>query len=141
MSEIKAPPIATVMLIDDEEVDQMLYRRIVERSAHAETLISFVDAGKALQYLIERREPRPDLILLDINMPVMDGFGFLDLAAKELGRDQTPVIFMLTTSFDPQDRARAEANDLVQGYVEKPLTEQKLEDFRLILADLAPGVA
>lgn len=141
MSEIEAPPIGTVMLIDDEEVDQMLYSRIVERSKHADTILSFLDAEKALTYLVSDEKPRPDLVLLDINMPRMDGFEFLDHLVEHMGKDVAPMIILLTTSFDPQDRARAEACDMVHGFCRKPLTEAKLGEFRADVARAAASTA
>ena len=135
MMDTTSPPIGTVMLIDDEEVDQMLYGRIVERSKHADRIVSFLDAEKALDYLVADEQPRPDLILLDINMPNMNGFEFLDRLDETMGVGATPTIFLLTTSFDPRDRNRAERNDLVRGIVQKPLTDLKLGEFRAAVAN------
>ena len=138
MMDTTSPPIGTVMLIDDEEVDQMLYSRIVERSKHADDIISFLDAEKALDYLASEDQPRPDLILLDINMPNMNGFDFLDRLDERTGDDVAPVIFLLTTSFDPRDRARAGEYGLVRGFVQKPLTDVKLAEFRAAIASGPP---
>ncbi len=134
-----APPIGTIMLIDDEQVDQMLYGRIVERSKHAERIVTFLEPEKALDHLTSDAHPLPDLILLDINMPRMDGFEFLELLVEKLGNNALPAIYVLSTSFDPDDRARAEACDLVQGFVQKPLTAGKLSDIRQVLGGHRPA--
>lgn len=141
MMAYESPVIETIMLIDDEEVDQMLYGRIIERSEHAKRVLSFLSAEAALAHLVEKRAPQPDLILLDINMPQMDGFEFLAAAEEALGVDVAPVIVMLTTSLNPMDEARSDASPLVFDYKKKPLTDAMLKDFREELARRARDAA
>lgn len=133
--------IETIMLIDDEEVDQMLYGRIIERSEHAKRVLSFLSAEAALDHLVKERTPQPDLILLDINMPQMDGFEFLAAAEDALGVAVAPVIVMLTTSLNPMDEARSNASPLVYDYKKKPLTDAMLKEFREELGRRARDVA
>ncbi len=141
MIEPDCPVIETIMLIDDEEIDQMLYGRIIERSKHAKRVLSFLSAEAALEHLVEIRMPQPDLILLDINMPQMDGFEFLTAAEDALGVDVAPVIVMLTTSLNPMDEARSNASPLVHDYKKKPLTDAMLREFREELARRAKDAA
>ncbi len=141
MIEPDCPVIETIMLIDDEEIDQMLYGRIIERSKHAKRVLSFLSAEAALEHLVEKRTPQPDLILLDINMPQMDGFEFLTAAEDALGVDVAPVIVMLTTSLNPMDEARSNASPLVHDYKKKPLTDAMLREFREELARRAKDAA
>ena len=122
------------MLIDDEEVDQMLYGRIVERSEHVERIVSLTNANRALTHLREKKSPQPDLILLDINMPRMDGFEFLDALDENFDADDVPRVIMLTTSFNPEDEVRARASPLVCGFKSKPLTDKMLLEFRELMA-------
>lgn len=135
------PVIETIMLIDDEEIDQMLYGRIIERSEHAKRVHSFLSAEAALAHLVELRDPKPDLVLLDINMPRMDGFEFLTAAEKVLDNGAAPVIVMLTTSLNPMDETRSSASPLVCDYKKKPLTDAMLKEFREELGRRAQNVA
>ena len=124
--------IESLMLIDDNKVDQMMYRRIIERSGLVESLEQFYFADEALAELEQSGRPKPNFILLDINMPRMDGFEFLERAKLTFGEDFSPVVIMLTTSLDPNDEDRARSFNVVVDLWHKPLTEDHLK----ALADL-----
>lgn len=117
-----------VMLIDDSEADRLYTRIVLERSGAADTVVAFESAREALAVL-ESGTPPVDLILLDINMPGMDGFEFLDAYARAPVGTAAPgsptgrpvAVVMLTSSPDPQDRQRALEHVCVKGYVTKPL--------------------
>ncbi len=127
MTETK-PRIGTLMIIDDNEVDQMLCRRLVKRSGLVDNVLGFLSAEDALEYLRSQTLPAADAILLDINMPKMDGFEFLDAATRELGaRFARIVIMMLTTSLNPHDQERARQYPVVKDYCNKPLLLEYLE--------------
>ena len=122
------PLIGTLMIIDDNEVDQKLCRRLVKRSGLVENVLGFLSAEDALGYLRSQTLPAADAILLDINMPKMDGFEFLDTATRELGeRFARVVIMMLTTSLNPYDQERARQCPVVKDYCNKPLLLEYLE--------------
>lgn len=116
-------PIRTLMVIDDDEVDQMMYSRLIQRSGIVKTTIQFRLATEALAYL-RRPDCEPiDLIVLDINMPIMNGLEFLEAATQELGATfSAAVVIMLTTSLNPDDMARSKAFSVVKDFQEKPLT-------------------
>lgn len=118
--------IATLMLVDDNEFDQMMYKRIVDRSGFVENLLQFTDPEKAIDWLLDTEVEMPTLVLLDINMPKIDGFEFLDTVTNELGKRMCPVIVMLTTSLDPRDEERARRHEIVRDFQSKPLTEALL---------------
>jgi CheY-like chemotaxis protein len=126
--------IPQVMVIDDEKFDQMLYERILKRSALVGQITSFLYADEALQYLLRRDRPQVDVIFLDINMPRMNGFEFLDAATQKIGPDFASLcIVMLTTSISPEDRVRALEFAPVRGFMNKPLTLEKVAEAAAML--------
>lgn len=113
-----------VLLIDDNENDLLFTRIALQRSGADCEIRACERAEEALRLLATEPRYRTDLILLDINMPVMDGFGFLQafeaLPAEQRGHT---VVVMLSSSSDPVDRARAAGHACVQGFLNKPLNK------------------
>jgi CheY-like chemotaxis protein len=121
--------IRTMMTIDDSELDQILYKRVITRSGLVEKVISFQYAEDALSYLKSDDREKIDVILLDINMPRMSGFDFLERALSDLGPEfSTSVVIMLTTSLVPADEKRAKQFEVVKAYLNKPLSPEGLEN-------------
>lgn len=86
------------------------------------------EAIDLLQGLVKQQQPLPELILLDINMPVMDGFAFLDAYKKlDFPGKSFVIIVMLTTSMNPGDVKRAEQAG-IDDYINKPLLEEALQE-------------
>jgi len=115
-------PLRSILVVDDSDPD-LLYTRIVLESAGVAERI--VTAGTGMEALDLLRQPGgldADVILLDINMPEMSGFEFLDVY-QQLHESQRAraVVVMLTSSPDPADRARAVRYPCVRGYVVKPI--------------------
>lgn len=126
--------IRTAMTIDDEKVDQLLYKRIMQRSGLVENVIPFRMAQDALDFLKSADSPPVDVIFLDINMPQMNGFEFLEKATAELGESFVDcVVIMLTTSLDPEDEERARRFSVVKDYLDKPLSVDSLKHVARLL--------
>ncbi|MEL7344234.1 MAG: response regulator [Pseudomonadota bacterium] len=117
----------TAVCVDDSEFDRKLHDRVLKRSGAFAELLHFASGEAALDYL--RATPKmPDVIFLDVHMPIMSGFDFLAAATQEFGHGFTSrVVIMLTTSLNPADRARAESFGVVRDYLNKPLTLQEAQ--------------
>ncbi len=121
-------PLKTTMLIDDEEFDQRQYIRVLQKSGLVETVLQYTYAEDALEHMSAHPDLEIDLILLDINMPRMNGFEFLEAAEEKLGAEfSKTAVVMLTTSLNPNDRVRAESYDVVRDFINKPLTLKHVE--------------
>lgn len=121
-----------MVLIDDSKMDNYISKFIIKESNLAENINIFSSPIEALEYLETLKndhEKFPEVIFLDINMPDMDGFGFLDEYSK-FSKDiiEETAVFMLTSSNDPKDIKRALEYPVVKKYFTKPFTIDFLND-------------
>jgi CheY-like chemotaxis protein len=130
--EVMFKKVNCVLLVDDDNVSVFLSEKFI-RSLDITHEIKIAPNGEmALKYLLECSsfgEPFPELILLDISMPVMDAFDFLQ-AYGNMNSDTIPkiAIAILTTSSNPRDIERL-TNFGIVDYINKPLTHEKLIHF------------
>jgi CheY-like chemotaxis protein len=117
----------TCLLIDDNYIDNFVTRRLLESSNFAENIIVSESPTDAIKQLGDGTL-KPDVIFLDIRMPLMSGFEFLD-AYDKLPIDKTVIkIFLLSSSFDPTDIKRSTDNKYITHFIHKPLTHKILEE-------------
>jgi CheY-like chemotaxis protein len=125
-----------VLLIDDDEPTNFMSNMVLEEADCTNHIQIVQSAKKALDYLSTPTEPckeqgshpYPELIFLDINMPAMNGWEFLDRYSQlKQPSAQKPVIIMLTTSINPDDQLKAEKIPLIDGFENKPITSNMVE--------------
>lgn len=117
----------TCLLVDDNYIDNFVTRRLLESSKFAENIVVTESPTEAIS-MLESGTVKPNVIFLDIRMPLMSGFEFLD-AFDKLNIDKTGVkVFLLSSSFDPTDIRRASDNKYITQFVHKPLTHKTLEE-------------
>ncbi len=125
----------SILIIDDDQTNVFLSRLIIEDMEIADHIYEVFNGEEALKFMEAAISPDqhtdtpvyPDLILLDINMPVMNGFEFLDSYEQIKPISQNPpAIVMLTSSNDSRDIDASKKYDIV-GYINKPLSDEKLQ--------------
>lgn len=116
----------TICLIDDDPVNTLICSSLLHKLQPGYEVEVFQDASSALRRLAAS-PTWPELILLDLNMPDLDGWDFLDgLEALSRPDHQLPPVFILTSSIRNSDRERAASIPAVCGYLPKPLTPQQI---------------
>ena len=123
--------LASVLLIDDDMSVNFINQRILQLSNMVENIVVHQSATEGLDYLselIDEDDVIPDVIFLDLNMPVMDGWQFLEcyIDLPSIIVDKTK-IFILSTSRNPDDRTKASSISVVADYITKPLSVAKIE--------------
>lgn len=123
----------TVMLIDDNEIDNLINQKMIEAASIAENIYTHTGAKSAIEFLrnMEKLEVAdkvlPDVIFLDIDMPLMDGFQFLDEFERltNVAKKKCKIV-MLTSSINPQDFNRSKKYENVRLYLNKPLSHDSI---------------
>ncbi len=123
--------IKRVLFIDDDEATNFIHEMVI-RELYPNIEITVKKNGKdAIDYLKTLDDPNallPNLIFLDINMPVMNGWEFLENYAKLNPKlKENIVAFMISTSLNPDDMKRAEENDNINAFISKPITPPSLK--------------
>ena len=119
-----------ILLIDDDEATNYIHRKVIEEVDCAEKVV-IAQSGQEALYFLNGKENDPnspiDLIFLDINMPAMNGWEFLEHYKNlDSSKKAKGVLIMLSTSLNPDDHGNASKIDVVDGFQTKPLTEEKM---------------
>ena len=122
----------SICIIDDDPIYLMLAKRLISLNQFSNLIFEYRDGNEAylaLKQMHDQGEQMPDMIFLDINMPIWDGWDFLDEIVK-LELQDTFDVYMVSSSTSPYDREKAEKYPLIKRFLTKPL---EIEALKLIL--------
>ena len=109
-------------IIDDDPIFVRVVKKMMEMADFSEQVSVFPNGQIALDGLQTTLEDQyPDIIFLDLNMPTLNGWGFLD-AFDNLGLPESTLLYVVSSSIDPGEKERARSYPFVQDFIEKPLT-------------------
>lgn len=115
-----------VIIVDDSDLLQFLHKTILEMAGLGENTPAFDNGEEALVYLKQRPDHKiPVLVLLDINMPVMNGWEFLEALPEMEGHENVYVV-IVTSSVDESDRKKSFNYSHVFDFLEKPITVESV---------------
>ncbi|SHJ04586.1 Response regulator receiver domain-containing protein [Mesonia phycicola] len=125
-----AEKIKLACIIDDDPIFVFGTKKMMQYTGFCDTFLIFKNGKEALDHLsviLIEKKPIPDIIFLDINMPVMDGWQFLEEITK-IDISETLKIFLVTSSETQEDRDKAKKFSAIKNYVVKPITLESLQE-------------
>lgn len=125
----------SVMIVDDDDVSTYLTKRTIRLTDFSNNVITFIDPRKAIAYLEDNKYNKdmlPDIIFLDVNMPLLSGWRFLDLFST-YNFISRPKVYMISSSDSVSDKLKsAQYVGIVYGYFDKPLKVENLHAIKLL---------
>ena len=118
--------LSCVLVIDDSKADHLITKHIIHKYDADIEVLQARDGMEAIGVL-ELVSRKPDLILLDVNMPRMDGYEFLRIYCEEF-KGEVPVVIMLGTSLNERDNKKTKDCDCVKSWIVKPLLTENMEE-------------
>jgi CheY-like chemotaxis protein len=132
--------IKNACIVDDDDLFQFVMRQHFERLGMVETIHKFSDGEQALTYIksnLQQPDLLPELILLDVNMPYMDGWQFMrEFVKLDIPADKKIKIYILSSSTHESDLQKAKEFPVLAGYLVKPLSKQTIQQ---LLSELLPA--
>ncbi|CAM2966726.1 response regulator [Flavobacterium frigoris] len=125
-----------IWVIDDDAIYQIIITKIIQKTALFSAISSFRDGKEGIVALIntiENKELLPDIILLDINMPVMDGWEFMEeMGMLQSLKNENISVYIASSSIAIEDRNKSKKYPAILGYLSKPIS---LNDIELIASN------
>ncbi|MBF6641986.1 response regulator [Flavobacterium sp. J49] len=129
--------IELLALVDDDDTFVFITKRIIEKTNHVKEIKVFGNGLDALNYLKENLNSEyklPDVIFLDLSMPIMDGWQFLDeFTSLESQKTSKIIIYVCSSSISPHDIMKAKKMSAVSDFIIKPVTKDKFSEIILTL--------
>jgi CheY-like chemotaxis protein len=119
----------SICVIDDDQIYQLIIKKVVEHTGDFDSICFYNDGIEAFEDFKSPEKSLPEIILLDINMPKMDGWQFLDnLKLHRPNFHQKTIVYIVTSSIAHSDRDKAKSYKEVSGFLSKPLSVEKLKE-------------
>lgn len=129
--------IELLALVDDDDTFVFITKKIIEKTNHVKEIKVFGNGLDALDYLKENLNSEyklPDIIFLDLSMPIMDGWQFLDeFTTLETQKTSKIIIYICSSSISPHDIMKAKKMSAVSDFIIKPVTKDKFSEIILAL--------
>lgn len=132
-----------ILCVDDDPITLMLCKMVISKSSFSKEIITAQNGEEALNYfdnlklnnLGEKINNYPTLVFLDLNMPVMDGWDFLDHFSKEEYTSffKDTKVIVLSSTIDPADINKSKTYPMVIDFISKPITKEVLENLKTLL--------
>jgi CheY-like chemotaxis protein len=123
------PHFNKVLLIDDDEITVTICDRLMKISDFAANVIACPDGQRATDYLVENVSCLPEIILVDLQMGIMNGWDFLNWFQKwPASLQKCPAVYVLSSSLSHEDVQRSESYGCVKGFIVKPITVEHLNN-------------
>lgn len=123
-----------ILCIDDDPITLMLCKKVISKSSFSHEVITAQNGEEALhhfnvlKYTNDKAKKRPELIFLDLNMPIMGGWEFLDhFTSSDYIEFNTVPVIVLSSTIDPEDLAKAKKYPIIIDFLSKPITQPMLE--------------
>ena len=121
-----------VFVVDDDDIYQFTIKVTLRSIPAVQSTSTFADGAEALEYIVvhqNEEDKLPDIIFLDINMPVMDGFQFMEEFVELLPSLQKSIkVYMVSSSMDPKDIKKAKRFEEISDYLIKPLNSKDIKE-------------
>lgn len=131
----------TILFIDDDTITLMLCKMVISKSLFSKEIVTAKNGEEALQYFNTLKQAntnahlsKPQLIFLDLNMPVMSGWEFLDsFSTPEYSEFNNTKVIILSSTIDPEDLEKSNKYPMVIDFLSKPISKEMLEYIREII--------
>ena len=112
-------------IIDDDKIFVFVLKKYLEKNDNFNQVFDFKNAEEVVGLLSDEKEQLPDMILLDINMPVIDGWQFLE-QIEQLPNKEKLNVFIMSSSIDANDIEKSKSFSTVKAFISKPINNDKL---------------
>lgn len=112
-------------IIDDDKIFVFVLKKYLEKNENFNQVLDFKNGEEVIKLLSEKNNQLPDIILLDINMPVIDGWQFLE-QIEELPHKDKLNVFIMSSSIDANDIEKSKSFSTVKDFISKPINNEKL---------------